>query len=676
MAELSKRHFRPIDRQFALFLRRIAPDVPEELVLAAALTSRAVGDGHICLDLATVAGKTLDQAIATLCSLPAKSSEQGENGEEKGLPELGSWLEILTGERAAPVLARGEASPLEPRPLILEGTRLYLQRYHAYEEELARRLVDRGAIDPDWSDEARALAARRLPELFPEASIEEGGFDWQRFAAYLALRRNLLVVTGGPGTGKTTTVARILALLIERHRLLHPDASLRILLAAPTGKAAARVGEAIKKARLAPERLPDGRPSPGALHCDDETRQQIPEGATTLHRLLGTIPDSPYFRHDRLAPLTADVVVVDEVSMVALPLMAKLVEALPPRCKLILLGDMDQLASIEPGRVLGDICAAGRVDAFDLDCSRSYEELGFPPLPSSMGTEPNPLSDCFVKLQHSHRFEHGGPIDRIARAINECRSPDDAEKALRLLEDTARNHPETLQLLPHGPDGSHASDLDELLRRAYRPFTESAEPAEALDALDRFRILCALKSGPSGIDALNRHVASLLGYPSFDRYHDHRPILITRNDHDLKLFNGDVGVILHGRGKDGSSQARAWFRGPDGSLRSFAPPLLPEHQTCFAMTVHKSQGSEFDEVLLLLPHHESPVLTRELVYTAITRARAKIGLCLSETAVSEAFARSRRSTGGLEERLRRRAREGAGHGGRRLDGNAPSPPRL
>lgn len=653
MIELSRRLFRPVDRQFVAFLARRVPACPDEVLLAAALASRAVGDGHICLDLASVAGKSLEGALAGLGCASGRAGKEGEEGKEKEmgepgrLPRLEAWLEMLHAEAARAVLSHGTAPEGETRPLVLEGHRLYLQRYHAYERRLADDLLARCASDPEWNVATRALVGRRLVELFPD-----GPDEGQRFAAFLALRRRLLVITGGPGTGKTTTVARILALLIERHRLLHPDGSCRILLAAPTGKAAARVGDAIQAAKRAPLLDDEGAPSPCALRCDDEIRALVPEEASTLHRLLGSRPDSSLFRHHRLHPLDADVVVVDEASMVALPLMAKLVDALAPSTRLILLGDMDQLASVEPGHVLGDLCAAGRVDAFSAACIEEYETLTGKRAPNRADAPASMLSDSFVKLDRSHRFLPGGPIDRVARAVNASTDRDGADRAVAVLRAVAAESPDTVVLHPASDDGRLSPELDGVIRAGYAPLLAAREPAEALDALERFRILCALRSGPAGIDALNRHVTELLGLAHRGRHHAHRPVLVTRNDYELGLFNGDVGIILHEPDERGVPRARAWFRGADGVPRSFAPPLLPEHETCFAMTVHKSQGSEFDELLLLLPTRESPVLTKELVYTAITRARRKVGLALSEPALVEALSTELRAGGGLEERLR------------------------
>jgi len=620
---------RPLDDHFADFVARHGGDA-EPVRAAARLVSRAVGEGHICLSLPRVAGRTTSEAAALLQYGETAAAAPADEDTARRLPGLDEWLSAL---RAAPaVLAPGWMHGEPRRPLVLDGDgRLYLQRYWQYELDLAAGPAARGS-DPDWDDAARSLARERLPRVFSSsfsASSSAGRVDWQIFAAFLALRRNLLVLSGGPGTGKTTTVARLLALPVARPRA-QPGAAPRILLATPTGKAAARMAEAVEAAKAAPPS------SPVALRCDDDVKAAIPDGASTLHRLLGSRPDSPYFRHDRFNPLPADVVVVDEASMVPLPLMAKLVDALPPAAKLILLGDMHQLASVEPGYVLGDVCEAGDIDRFTGECAAELAATTGAVVPLEHRGAGAALADSFVRLRYSHRFPAGGPIDRVARAVNE------SQDALPVLKSAADDHADVMTCWTHGDDEA----VDGYVTGAYAPFVAAPTPEAALAALDRFRILCALRRGPHGVEAWNRRVRGLLGLSDDGR----RPVIVTTNDYGLNLFNGDVGVVMPGGAAD--EPPRAWFRGPDGGLRSFAPRLLPDHETCFAMTVHKSQGSEFDDVLVVLPAVDSPVVTRELIYTAITRARRRVAMLVDDQAFARAVGRRCRADSGLVGKLR------------------------
>ncbi|HEC16195.1 MAG TPA: exodeoxyribonuclease V subunit alpha [Sedimenticola sp.] len=586
-----------LDVHFAHLMRRLSGGGSPELALGAALASNWTANGHICLDLAAEAGKRWRSGSGLVET-----------------PDLECWERALL---KSPVVGR----PGDYRPLVLdEAGRLYLYRYWEYEQEAAVALTRRAGHLVEAVDERRLRAD--LNKLFPKAP--DGRADWQKLAAATAVLRHFSLISGGPGTGKTSTVIRILALLRQQPG----GGELKIALAAPTGKAAARMQESIHQAKQ-------------GLPVDETVREAIPEQASTLHRLLGGSLDSVYFRHDANNPLLLDVLILDEASMVDLALMAKLMRALPERARLIMLGDRDQLASVEAGAVLADICgeAPGFSDAFHNRLTLLTGEE----IPARNHAAP-PLSDAIVLLRRSFRFGHESGIGRLASAVNQGR----ADACLALLENE--------QL----PDIGVVPAQDAIAGRAagvYRDYLErmgSGAPAERIfEAFNRFRVLCAVRGGPSGLGALNRGIeARLDGQGLIDAReacYAGRPIIITRNDHELHLYNGDMGILLPDRESDG--RLRACFQTSEGVIRKIPPARLPEHETAFAMTVHKSQGSEFERVLLVLPEEDSPILSRELVYTGITRARRRFEISASPGVLAAAVARRLRRASGLRQAL-------------------------
>jgi len=595
----------PLDVHFGRFMGRLAGGDFPELMLAAALVSRAAQQGNICLDLATLAGQVV---------------VEGEGDEEPvRCPAVSLWCARL-GETGV------VGQPGEYRPLVLDDDkRLYLYRYWEYQERLAAAVTER--VTPGDEDMDGELVARGLARLFPEA--EPDGVNWQKVAAFTALTRRFCVISGGPGTGKTTTIAKALALLAEQGS---PRPA--ITLAAPTGKAAARLQEAVREAR---EWLP----------IPSEAKAAMPQEASTLHRLLGVIPGSPYFRHTSKNPLNVDILVVDEASMVDLALLSKVVQALPARARLILLGDRDQLASVEAGAALGDICDA----AGEGPLSRSHAEglgraTGYRP-DAGGGSDRPGIRDCIVHLRTSYRFGRTSGIGALCRAVNAGR-PDEAAGLLRdELPDLGWRNVPPPERLPRAIRG--------VVEEGFAAYLLTDDPVESFQGLERFRILCAVREGPYGVIALNRAVEGILrerGLIASGRpWYRGRPVMITRNDYNLRLFNGDIGVALPDPAAAGD--LRVFFSSAEGTVRKFHPLLLPEHETVYAMTVHKSQGSEFDRVLLVLPDRESPVLTRELIYTGISRARRRVELWGRENVFRNAVARRIERTSGLRDALRR-----------------------
>lgn len=583
----------PLDLHFARLMARMAGGDAPELLIGACLASLRTSEGHVCVDLRALAGRPIVDEVP---GAPIA-------------PDLARWTAAL---RASPVVA----SPGKRRPMVLDAAgRLYLHRYWDYERRLAQQLRARaGALVPDV-DETRLVCD--VARLFPSP-----GLDWQRVAAVTAGLRRLCVVSGGPGTGKTYTVVRMLALLLAQRP------SLRVALAAPTGKAAARLQEAV---RLAARDVP----------LDDAARAAVIRDAATVHRLLGARPDGRGFRHDATNHLPYDVVVVDEASMVDLALMTKLVEALPETSRLVLLGDKDQLASVEAGAVLGDVCgeAPGFSDAF---AARVGALTGTPVPPAAAGVA-SPLQDAVVLLRESRRFAADSGIGQVAAAINRG----DGASALAHLEAGGDDVAWRTVVSPAELEDALAA----VVREGYGPgcalVAAGAPPPDVLAAFGRFRILCAHRAGPGGVEALDRaverHLAAAGLIAPRGTWYPGRPVMITRNDHAQGLWNGDVGIALPG--DDGN--LRVWFEGG----RAVSPVRLPAHETVWAMTVHKSQGSEFDRVVLVLPPRASRVTTRELLYTGLTRARRHVAVWGSPAVFQASVAARLERASGLREAL-------------------------
>ena len=595
-----------LDIHFASFTSRLAGRNVPELSFAAALASSYTRQGHICLDL---------------CSMGGKRLLEGEDGGNPVVcPESKDWCSKL---RKTTVVG----NPGEYKPLILDDrSRLYLFRYWDYQEKLAdsiRRRVSEDGVNIDI-----ALLKEKLVRLFPADLAEE--IDWQRVAAFTALMKKFCVISGGPGTGKTTTVATILALLLEQASLER----LRIALAAPTGKAAARLQEAIKSTK---EKLP----------CPDSVKEAIPEEASTIHRLLRSIPGSPYFRHNAKNTLPVDVVVVDEASMVDLALMSKLIQALPSQARLILLGDKDQLASVEAGAVLGDICDTGTEHSFSESfCNDLKKVIGYEiPIQQNGKDEPG-IQDCIVPLQKSYRFGSSSGIGVVSSAVN----AGDGDLAIKLLKGGKY---EDIKWAELPQPNALPKVIKATVIQGYGDYLRSGDPFEIVKVFERFRILCALREGAYGVVAINLLVEQILREERLvkpdRRWYPGRPVLITSNDYNLRLFNGDMGIVLPDPSVD--NDLRVFFPATGGTLRKFHPFRLPEHETVYAMTVHKSQGSEFGRVLLLLPDRESPILTRELIYTSITRAKEGVEIWGTESVLRTAVSRCIQRTSGLRDAL-------------------------
>ena len=596
----------PADVHTADVVCRIGRDFDERVRLALALTVRALRHGSVCIDLRIVQTTAFDDVDAAI------------DVETLPWPEPEVWIAAC---KASSLVADGADQP-GGRPLRLAGGLLYLERYWQQEELVRVQLQRRFAAPAPEIDPSRLAAA--LLRLFDHQGLRPGETDSQQLAAAVSALGRVSVLAGSPGTGKTTTVARLLALLRDQ-----PGPALRIALAAPTGKAAARLEEAVRAA---------------TAQLEPEDQRRLGElTASTLHRLLGSMPSNrSRFRHDATNQLPHDVVIVDEMSMVSLTLMARLLEAVRPSARLVLVGDPDQLSSVEAGAVLADIARAP--GAPDVRLGQHLVELGL-----ISNVEAAPVHGV-VRLTHTWRF--GGAIDALARAIRAA----DADAAVAVLRSGASDVEFREVDLESSPTEALAKALAGItaqVREAGIAMLEAASSGDiagALAALDRHRLLCAHRRGPYGVLRWGLEVEHWLaeaipGYGEDGEWYVGRPLLVTANDYEMSLYNGDTGIIVetpHG--------VRAAFaRGAAAKL--FPPVRLDAIQTVHAMTVHRAQGSQFDSVSFVVPPPDSPLLTRELLYTAVTRARRHVLLIGSEEAIRRAVQRPANRASGLRHRL-------------------------
>ena len=578
--------FSSFDLQMGKFISSLVSENRNDVKLAAALVSRQLRDGHVCVNLPEYAGKSFTTGDDQI--------------ERVKFPELSTWLQSLKFSDCV-------GAPGDFKPMILdEAHRLYFHRYWQYEHDIAEFILRciPVQIDPLTSPK---LIRERLQSYFPEMSL--GKISWPSIAAAAALMRKFMVITGSPGTGKTTAITQIMAFLLDTKK--NP---LRIALCAPTGKAAARLEESVKKTKA-------------ILNCPADVIDCIPEEAMTIHRLLGSIKYSPYFHFNENNTLPYDLVVVDESSMVDLPLAAKLMTALAPDAQLILLGDKDQLASVETGAVLGSICFPDPINFFSKTFGQQLSEI------CGEKTEVSDalpgVQDCIIELKQNYRFSEASGIGHLSRAVKEG----DALHSLALI------NAETFSDICLS-EISSTEDIILLLKekvvKSYREYFQtvksvSLRAGDVFDQFETFRVLCALRVGLWGSQRMNDLIERLLAESGLinltSQYYEGRPIMVVQNDYRLKLFNGDVGIVL--RDPADQEKLKVFFRDQKEGLRSIAPERLPPCETVWAMTVHKSQGSEFDKVVLILSDSDVPVLTRELLYTGITRARFYVDIWTS-----------------------------------------------
>jgi exodeoxyribonuclease V alpha subunit len=539
------------------------------------LLSKKLSDGHICVDINEIDKEDLISA---------------------GYSNSLSKNELLK----EPLVSDGN----EMKPVVLFNNRLYLQRYFHYETIILNRI--KAFIESEQAQNKQKLPDLKkhtdfIKEIFENTVAGSGKNDeninWPLAAAITAVLNNFTIITGGPGTGKTTAVAKILSILFT----INP--ALKVALAAPTGKAAARMLESLKTA---------------ASDIDILKSKFEALEPSTIHRLLKTIKNSPYFKHNRENTLNYDVVIVDESSMIDAALFAKLLEATAAETKLILLGDKDQLASVEAGSLFGDLCRAqdklnffskaraGIINSFITDPARQISSHFMD------NSSVHPLFEHVIELKRSHRFSDDKGIGKFSKAIIQNNEP--------AIKDFFSNTDEQVYT-----DTTYSEKIFEDFISGYRAYIKEKETAIALKKINRLRVLCAVREGEHGLYATNKKIEKYLQQQKLIRFtgdfYENRPIMVTRNNYDLQLFNGDIGIIR----PDENGVLKAWFEAANGEIRAVLPGYISHAETVYAMTIHKSQGSEFDEVLVSLPKGEDiTILTRELLYTAITRAKQKV----------------------------------------------------
>lgn len=563
--------FADIDLEFCRFLQRVDPKIDPEVLLAAALTSYAYRQGNICI------------------SIDRKSVQQILNDSQLSYPEPETWLNKLAG---AEVIGR----PGDYKPLILdESNRLYLHKLWNYEQVLAKNIIGRSKRESLEVD--RGLLKNGVDRLFDPNDDET---DWQAVAAITSVHNNLTVISGGPGTGKTTTVLKILALILEQHAERSDDLS--IALSAPTGKAAARLEESITS-------------SLASLNTDEKIKNKIPVNGQTLHQLLGARRHSSTFRYNEDNPLPYDIVVVDEASMVDQALMSRLLKALLQDARLILIGDKDQLASVEAGSVLGSICAMDS-NRISQSFARLLKEFSIDIPAESIEEEPVTLTDSIILLEKSYRFKDRSGIPAFSDSINSG----NADEAFDLLNNDMRKG---LRYRKFVSFERFEEDLEDDVNNFVIPLLQSKDAVEMFDTLQHFRLLSPHRKGPLGVEYLNRKVHSILKQKGlitkFDTWYHGKPIIINQNEYSLGLNNGDIGICQ----REGRGDIRILFKS-DSGFNSIAPSRLPDFSPAYALTVHKSQGSEFEHIKIILPEKSSGILTRELLYTAVTRSRNSV----------------------------------------------------
>ncbi|WP_105903261.1 exodeoxyribonuclease V subunit alpha [Vibrio gangliei] len=719
---------RAIDVQFAWFIhQQVSSHYSGDMALLACLLSSELGRGHICLNLeqlevehALSLGFLLRQHAEKLSPFSALLDAWAQKNWLETAQQYAKQDDSIVAHQAL-----DHNSPLAPLPMTLEGNRLYLTRYWYYEQQVAKGLAERAKTLPmtstsiqaakatldnlfardytylwqalqtgqyhhlaqrqclvcemldveetdqlDWPRIDQALMSAetvadlaQLDELVPMSVC----LNWQKVAASVALTRQFAVISGGPGTGKTTTVAKLLAaFIVQAQQEAVGQAAPVIKLVAPTGKAAARLTESIG---LAIAQLP----------VSDEVKALMPAQSSTIHRLLGARPNTVEYKHHRGNPLHLDILVVDEASMVDLPMMFRLLQALPKQARLILLGDKDQLASVEAGAILGDLCQFSSIGYQPEFHQLLTKMTGFQTLPKvaskSQGLR---VADSLCMLQKSYRFHARSGVGQLAKAINSGKSQEVEQVWQQGFADIQLHSIPSRLEMGHGANiqDTHTA-IARMMEQAYQPYcallpshtksqttqlasmtvVEMEQKARTiLHAFSRARLLCAVREGEFGVERMNQLIEKTLSANhSIDpqenvNWYIGRPVMVTQNDSAQGLHNGDIGICLQDQSDD-DGHYRVYFEMPDGRIKGVLPSRVPQHELAFAMTIHKSQGSEFSHTVMVLPNQMNQILTRELIYTGVTRAKDKLDLFANPSILAQGVGIKTLRSSGLSEKL-------------------------
>jgi len=583
-----------VHRQFAAFFGDVG------FQPYAYLVSKRLHEGHICVDL--------DEVMNERAEMPPN---------------------LITSEIDPIVFTRWVSTSLEPvKPFVVHKDKIYLHRYFKYETQILHaigRIIANERKVRQVRLEQIKLVGETLQYLLDEDEVtnlsKQEQTDWQFVGAVQGFLNNFTIITGGPGTGKTTTVAKILSILYH----VIPNCS--VALAAPTGKAAVRMADSLKNTKL---------------KLSAEIKEKFNNlSPSTIHRLLKTIPSSIYFKHNAENPLPYDVVIVDESSMIDVAIFSKLLDAIGNGTRLILLGDKNQLASVEAGSLLGDFCKSlTDVNQFDATTASFINQFIIDDprrLKDSDISEPNhPLSGHIIELMKSHRFKSDSGIGKLSKAI--------INNEQQVLKDWIHTQQQSIVQL----DIKNSPALFELFVEGYEAYISEPNIAKALQKLNNLRVLCAVRLSSFGLYAINKKIEAVLQRKGLlntnEAFYENRPIIVTQNYPDLHLFNGDVGIIR----TDENGVKKAWFEDAEKTIRGVLPAYISNMETVFAMTIHKSQGSEYDKILVILPENaDNKLLTRELLYTAVTRSKNELIVQAPEKIILQTIAEKVKRASGI-----------------------------
>ncbi|AFP85381.1 DNA helicase/exodeoxyribonuclease V, alpha subunit [secondary endosymbiont of Heteropsylla cubana] len=604
--------FRSIDVQFGLMVATRSDDNQGLMLLASVWVSANTAMGHVCLPLKDLNRKNLFSG-----RMPELARRAWIHA---GNPSLKDWKKCLLASQAVSDGSR-------PTPLVLEHDNLYLQRMWEYECIVAN-FFNQPRIIPIKLDEVRI--ADVLRRYFPG---DTHVVNWQKVATAIAITNFVVLISGGPGTGKTSTVAKVLASLLQISN--QQQQYLRIVMAAPTGKAAIRLSQSLGLALQ-------------HLELNEEQKKQLPREAVTLHRLLGLETDSQRMRYHSNNLLNLDILIIDEASMIDLPMMAHLVSAVPAKARVIFFGDHCQLSSVESGAVFKDICQFIK-SGYSLNRREQLKRLTGFTLPGEKVRDVFRVSDSLCLLRKSYRFNKNSGIAKLANAINSG----NGKTALKLLKSSTVKDIDYISLYNLKDYQSMIDNCIQGYQDYLRCLHNNDEPRVILESFNRFRLLCALRNGIFGVEGLNCSIEQALnriGLITLDNGNSSylgRPIMIMENEVSMGLYNGDIGLVL----SKNIYSLCVYFPLSDGGVKEVPISLLPKHETAFSMTVHKSQGSEFERVVLVLPNKTSSLLTRELFYTAVTRVRKRFSLYARDDIVRHIISNRIQRNSGLVQRL-------------------------